>query len=379
MTPARESGGPPPLSVLMTADTLGGVWTYALELARALSERDVTIGLAAIGRLPEEAQMEEALSVPGLELFCSDYRCEWMDDCWEDQQRSGLWLRELRHELRPDVLHLNAYGHAAEPFDLPVLITAHSCVLSWWEAVYRTRPPARLERYRLHVQRGLRGADVVVAPTRHMLDCLRRHYGDLPRTAVVPNGRSARRFHPAPKQGFVLACGRYWDEAKNLAALEWAAPRIPWPVEVIGPLRSPDGGSPPVRWVRHLGPRPWQAVAQRLGRAAICAHPARYEPFGLVPLEAALSRCCLVLGDTPSLRELWEDAALYVPPDEPAALADALGLLIGSPKLREELAAAAYARALRMTPAAMADAYLRVYHDLRRDLRARRPASRAEA
>ncbi len=31
--------------------------------------------------------------------------------------------------------------------------------------------------------------------------------------------------------------------------------------------------------------------------------PARYEPFGLSVLEAALSGCALVLGDIPSLRE----------------------------------------------------------------------------
>ena len=34
--------------------------------------------------------------------------------------------------------------------------------------------------------------------------------------------------------------------------------------------------------------------------------PARYEPFGLSILEAALSGCALVLGDLPSLRELWD-------------------------------------------------------------------------
>ena len=32
---------PLPRRVLMTADTVGGVWTYAIELARGLAERGV--------------------------------------------------------------------------------------------------------------------------------------------------------------------------------------------------------------------------------------------------------------------------------------------------------------------------------------------------
>ena len=59
-------------------------------------------------------------------------------------------------------------------------------------------------------------------------------------------------------------------------------------------------------------------------RAAIYALPARYEPFGLSALEAALSGCALVLGDIPSLREVWGDAAVFVPPDDAGGLRDAL-------------------------------------------------------
>jgi len=36
-----------------------------------------------------------------------------------------------------------------------------------------------------------------------------------------------------------------------------------------------------------------------------------YEPFGLAPLEAALSRCAIVANDIPSLREVWGSAAMY--------------------------------------------------------------------
>jgi glycogen(starch) synthase len=36
-------------TVLMTADTVGGVWTYAAELARTLAARGVDVHLATMG------------------------------------------------------------------------------------------------------------------------------------------------------------------------------------------------------------------------------------------------------------------------------------------------------------------------------------------
>ena len=40
---------PLPRKVLMTADTVGGVWTYAVELARGLADRGVEVALATMG------------------------------------------------------------------------------------------------------------------------------------------------------------------------------------------------------------------------------------------------------------------------------------------------------------------------------------------
>jgi hypothetical protein len=46
--------------------------------------------------------------------------------------------------------------------------------------------------------------------------------------------------------------------------------------------------------------------------------PARYEPFGLSVLEAALSGCALVPGDIASLRGNWDGVAEFVCPDDAA-------------------------------------------------------------
>jgi glycosyltransferase involved in cell wall biosynthesis len=113
-------------------------------------------------------------------------------------------------------------------------------------------------------------------------------------------------------------------------------------------------------------------LAGWMSRAAIYAMPARYEPFGLSILEAGLSGCALVLGDIPSLREVWRDAAIFVSPDDPTALAAAIQRLIDDAPLRAALGTRARRRAVRFSPLAMARGYLDAYRDA---LAARAPAA----
>lgn len=348
----------------MTADTLGGVWTYALELARALEPFGVRVELAAMGRPPTPAQRAAAARLRRLQLHVGTFRLEWMEDPWNDVARAGDWLLELERRLRPDLVHLNSYAHGALPWTAPALVVGHSCVLSWWLAVKGEPAPAAWDRYRKEVTRGLRAADLIVAPTRAVLTALRELYGPLPPAVVIPNGRDACRFRPGRKEACVFAAGRLWDEAKNVAALAAVAPSLPWPVYVAGEERRPDGGRVEPGAVRRLGLLEEPELAEWLARAAIFAAPARYEPFGLGVLEAALAGCALVLGDVASLRELWGDAALYVPPEECDALREALLALIASPELREHMAARARARAAAYSPGRMARAYVAVYRRL---------------
>jgi glycogen synthase len=183
---------------------------------------------------------------------------------------------------------------------------------------------------------------------------------------VIHNGRSEASFAPAVKEPCVLSAGRLWDEAKNLAALERAAPDVPWPVYVAGDDRSPDGSSSDAqtRHTRPLGRLDEREMAGWLSRASIYALPARYEPFGLSALEAALSGCALVLGDIPSLREVWGDDAWFVPPDDAGRLADAIRTLVHSPTLRNEMARRASVRARRYTPQRMAAQYVAAYESM---------------
>lgn len=350
--------------VLMTADAVGGVWRYTIDLCRALADRGVRTTVAVMGPPPGEHQRVEAERA-GVAVIDRPYRLEWMDEPWEDVRRAGQWLLTLERTLHPDVVHLNGYAHAALPWTVPVIVVAHSCVRTWWRAVKGEAPPERIDAYRTAVAAGLAAARVVVAPTAAMLQGIREEYGPLRQSCVIPNG-SAERRDPAwaAKEPIVLAAGRAWDEAKNISALCRAANRLTWPVFVAGDTREPGRGACDLPAVRALGNLSGEALRAWYRRASIYALPARYEPFGLSVLEAATAGCALVLGDIPSLRENWSDAAVFVHPDDVEGLAGAVNALIADDGRRDALARRAFARAAMFTLDSTASRYLDLYETL---------------
>jgi glycogen synthase len=350
--------------VLMTADTVGGVWSYALQLASLLAGRGVEIVLATMGREPTDAQRREADGVPGLTLRTSSWALEWMPNPWDDVQRAGAWLLELEREFTPDVVHLNCYAHGAVPFRAPVLVVAHSCVASWWEAVKREPLPHEWFPYIDAVRSGLASASRIAAPSRAMRDALVRGYGVGHDAVIIPNARAVERWRTQPKEAFVFAAGRAWDPAKNVAALDRAAAGLPWPVKLAGETSTSFSSGDALERLVCLGQLTPEAMADLMGRAAIFAHPALYEPFGLSVLEAALSGCALVLGDIDTLRENWAGAARFVSPHDATALRDTILELIAHPAEREALAAAARRRAELFSPQQHRDRYYELYADM---------------
>ncbi len=348
----------------MTADTVGGVWTYALDLVRALQQWPCDVILATMGGYLNAHQLHSAAQLSNLKLYESEYKLEWMTDPWSDVTAAGRWLLEIAQREQPDLIHLNNYVHGSLPWSAPVLMVGHSCVYSWWESVKGTLPPDSWKPYHQRVALGLHCADQIVAPTHAMLGMLRRHYGPLPRGSVIHNGREQAHFRVRAKEPYVLSVGRVWDEAKNICALERIAPQLPWPVQVAGQAQCPEGERQTFANVEALGWLPQDAVAKKMARAAIYALPARYEPFGLSALEAALSGCALVLGDIDTLREVWDNSACFVPPDDEAALATTLQSLMADPARRHALALAARQRAQRYTLTAMGHAYWQAYRAL---------------
>src|SRR3954468_19013092 len=123
------------MRILMTTDTVGGVWTYAIDLAKSLQRAGVEIDLATMGAKLSPQQWRDANALPNVTIHESEFKLEWMDDPWRDVAAAGKWLLVLEEQFRPDLIHLNGYAHGALPFAAPSVVVAHSCVCSWWRAV----------------------------------------------------------------------------------------------------------------------------------------------------------------------------------------------------------------------------------------------------
>jgi glycosyltransferase involved in cell wall biosynthesis len=286
-----------------------------------------------------------------------------MPDPWDDLDQAAEWLLSLERRCNPDVIHLNHLVHANLPWKAPVLTVGHSCVLSWWAATQDPGSPlpAEWSTYKEKVRESLRAARCVVAPTHALLSELERFYGPLSRAVVVNNARSRHNLQAGPKQRLVLSAGRLWDRAKNIEALASVAQHLDASVAVAGEAIGPHGQVAQTPGLHMLGVLDDPTLAAWYSRAAIYALPARYEPFGLTALEAALSRCALILGDIPSLREVWGAAARYVPPDDHAYLQDTIKEFLANEPLRERFAARAAARARHFTPRRQVHEYLALY------------------
>lgn len=354
------------MRVLMTADAVGGVWSYALTLCATLARYSIDVTLATLGPRPRAAQRLAAAKLSNVRLFASDYRLEWMPDGSRDQQAAGRWLMNLADSEGAALVHLNGYAQASLPWDRPTVCVAHSCVSSWWRAVHRVAPPAEWDAYRRDVVRGLNAADQVVAPTNAFLSQLYSCY-DLTRSArVIRNGIEGNAGNAADQRRLplVFACGRPWDAAKNMQVLDAAAKQSPWRVYLAGDLRGPDGTSFHCSALHTLGSLPHDEVIAWLRRASIFVHPALYEPFGLAVVEAAASGCALVLADIPTLRELWDGAAEFFDPRDSRQLAATLDALIADPARQHRLRIAAQQRAAGYTAQAMASEYRDLYQTL---------------
>lgn len=354
-----------PKRVLMTADAVGGVWTYAIDLAEQFSRFDIAVVLATMGPAPTDAQRLRATAVKKLELIESPLPLEWMPNLSDAAiEESGAWLRSLAARVRPEIVHLNGYAHAACKWNAPVVVVAHSCVSSWWLGVHRELPPARWRGYCDRVLTGLESADAVVAPSRWMLKTIREIYSPVLKRTVVIRNFTNLEIPLRQKQPVILAAGRMWDRAKNLAILDKIGPVPGWQIQLAGDADGPDGSEYHPEQVQVLGRLSRKAMAQHLADAAIFAHPAKYEPFGLSVLEAARAGCVLVLADIPSLRELWDGCAIFAPPDDAACWKSCIDLVAHNTRLRLEYSMRAFLRSREFNATAAAERYLELYASL---------------
>jgi len=343
-----------PAKVLMTCDAAGGVWTYALDLARGLRRHGVETVLVGFGAPPSEARMTEAREVA--ELRWTGLPLDWMVRDRAELTGVAPALDALAAGTGADVVQVNAPSQAAGlATDARVIAVSHSCVVTWFRAVKDCDVPQDW-RWQLDLNaEGMARADHVVAPSKAHADLTADCYTDCGPITVVPNAIGPVA-EGGRRQPFVYAAARWWDEGKDAATLDAAAAMSDWPVLAFGPDWRE--GVAPVRFThaRHRGDRPHTEVRRTAELAGIFVSPSIYEPFGLAALEAAAGGAALVLSDIPTYRELWDEAALFAAPGDARAFAARINQLARDPRLRARMAQAARHRAARFSLDAQARA-----------------------
>ena len=252
---------------------------------------------------------------------------------WEQRQLA----RAVRAD-RPDVFFAPAYTAPAW-VPRPFAVTIHDISFSRRPEWFRFREGLRR---RVLTKRSARRADVVFTVSRFSRDEIQQLYGvSAERIRVVPNGvthqRSAR---PHAREPLVLYTGSIFNRRRVpdlVAAFARVAQSVPdarlvvvgdnrtWPHEDIAGIAAAHGVSSRVTLVQYLSGEP---LAELYARASVFAFLSEYEGFGLTPLEALSAGTPIVVLDTPVAREIYGDAATFVPPGDIPAAAEAIERLL---------------------------------------------------
>lgn len=360
------------MHVLVTADTLSGVWPYTRELVTGLAQRGIRVTLVSWGEIPTAEQTEWMDGLHGLDFRPTAFRVEWMRDAEADLHSAQELLQSIIAESPPDLLHLNHFYFGALRTDIPKVLVAHGDVLSWWESVHHSHPKREdswIAWYREMVSIGMTEATAVVAPSQWMLSALRSIYTHPRLSSVIYPGRFPALFNPhVSKEMIAISVGRIWDFGKNSAMLSRF--ESPIPLYLMGPDSEPEHESnrnvfTPRQRLHVKNIQSEKHLRQLYAKSAIYIATSQYEPFGMSSVEAALSRCAIIASDIPSHREIWGDAVSYFPNNDADALQQVLRELSSDRELCATYGKLAYDRArLRFNASRMVDDYLHLYQAL---------------
>ena len=347
--------------VLMTTDSVGGVFQHAVDLAKGLQPLGFDTVLAVLGPRMDAEQYDAAAAVA--DIIETDLPLDWLAQSGAQLHRASADLAAVAHERGVSIVHLNTPGLASEMFDPPVVVASHSCLATWWHVVRGGSLPEDF-RWRVRaVTHSMENADIVVCPTRSFASASAAVHGCT--TRAVHNGRSMAA-PPAtePAADFAFTAGRLWDEGKDFSTLDAAAGMMRIPLLAAGPLEGPNGSRVDCRRARALGAMSQARMRETLAHRPVFVSAAVYETFGLAVLEAAQAGCALVLADIPTYRELWDGAATFVPARDPHVFAETIGRLMADPDLRATAGRDAFERAQLYTVEAMASGMAGIYAEL---------------
>ncbi len=359
----------------------GGQVVYVLELAKRFSRlgRRVDLVTRRFEDQPEVDEVNENFRVWRIPFGGSEFiRKEEMHDHLEDFVTNFLSASRNR-STQYDVVYSHYWdaGRAgqkiAEELGIPHVHTPHS--LGWWkqatmgeemtaeemEETYRFEERIRTEFLVYQT------CDHVIATTEPQTELLQEHYDVLERhITVIPPGMDENRFSPTRKEEQALLRDEYGFEANDILILgrmaankgyDLALTAMPTVFELVPEARlvAAIGGEESdqdlegvnelrrlarelsidekIKWVQYV---PDKRLVNTYRAASVFALPSRYEPFGMVAIEAMACGTPTVVTVHGGLFDLIEFGrhALYADPFRPAEF----GAMMALPLLHEKLA-----------------------------------------
>jgi len=298
-----------------------------------------------------------------------DNLINWVDSMQAAMAPAGS---ALARDWAPDVVHAHDWvvGEAAaaiaDEAGAPLVVTMHAT-----EAGRHQGWIVGALSHDVHGREWLLAhrADALIVCSRAMREEVRAAFGAPTPVEVVPNGvdlhewrtsegdrRQARREAGAVGVPLVVYSGRLvWEKGVQtlIEAVPDIAARHPGLRVLIagrGPLEAELrdlAARTAASAVEFAGFLPEQRLRPLVAAADCAVVPSRYEPFGMVAVEAAALGTPVVASDVGGLREVVDPGrtGLLVPPGDPEALAHAVAQVLSDPVRADAMAAAAHRRA----------------------------------
>lgn len=273
---------------------------------------------------------------------------------------------------RPDIVHGHdwvvavAAGQVADEWQVPLVATVHATE----SGLYFGHLHTPFSLWRDSVERALaaRADRTIVCSEAMRTEVVQALAADPHRVVVVPNGVEASAWHSTPQQRLaarealgltdeplLVLVGRLehekgaQDAIDALALLSVHTPAAHLALVGDGArsddLRRQAAALGVQSRVHQVGRLPDRDVAALVGAADVALVPSRYEPFGLVALEAMAAGTPVVVTGVGGLVDIVEDGRTgrVVRPADPHSLAAALTALLDDPPGRRRLSQAATA------------------------------------
>lgn len=266
----------------------------------------------------------------------------------------ALWRSfGITNNLGPDKVDI--FHGLSNELPLNILSSGVKCVVTMHDLIYRTMPQcySGIDRrlYDFKYRRACRHADRVVAISECTKRDVMRFYGvpeekisvvyqgcdDIFRRRVSPDDMAEVRARLALPARYVVQVGTV-ELRKNLELSVRALPSLPKDVKLVAVGRDRNsyrryveavarslGVADRVVWVDHVAFHDLPAIYTG---AEVALYPSRYEGFGIPVLEALECRTPVVAATGSCLEEAGGPASLYVSPDNPRQLGEALTAIL---------------------------------------------------